>query len=122
MLSLRNRWLLVSCLALLSLSWAPPARPQSSEGRLAGVVKDGSGGVLPGATVTVTNQATRAVRVATTATDGSFSLSLPAGVYSVVTSLKGFTHQIQNTVRVDAGATATTDFALLAGREEVVTV
>ena len=43
--------------------------------------------VVPGATVTATNQATKASRNADTATDGSFSLSLPPGAYTITASL-----------------------------------
>jgi Carboxypeptidase regulatory-like domain len=50
-----------------------------SDGQITGVVRDATGLVLPGATVTATNQSTKASRTATTGTDGTFSVSVPPG-------------------------------------------
>lgn len=64
---------------------------QSSFGSITGTVKDPSGAVVPGADVTVTNQATALTRHGTTNSSGIFSIpNLDAGPYSVKISAKGF--------------------------------
>jgi hypothetical protein len=67
------------------------ATAQSTGSNLVGHVDDGSGGALPGATVTATQKDTGYSRSTVAEADGSFRLpSLPAGTYSVVVELDGF--------------------------------
>ncbi len=75
---------------------APPA---ASAGRfaaqplaqLSGMVEDPSGGMLPGATVTLRSQATSDVRTVTTTVTGNFAFSdLEPGEYNLEVSLSGF--------------------------------
>ena len=76
--------LLLSCTAVLHAQTA-------NTGALTGTVTDPSGGVIVGATVTVTNLATGLVRTATTTSTGSYQISLlPPGNYSVRFDAKGF--------------------------------
>ena len=58
----------------------------------------------------------------TTGPDGSFSVSVPPGVYTVTVALRGFGRQTRKDLKVDAGATLPSEFALEAQREEEVTV
>ena len=92
-----------------------------ADGQITGVVRDASGLALPGATVTATNQATKASRNATTATDGSFTLSLPPGSYNVTVSAPGFRigHRWS---RSSAGASKQLDLTVHATLTEEVTV
>ncbi len=64
MKTLRNR--LVILAAVVAVLWGVPAQSQSPQGKVSGVVRDASGGALPGAAVTITNQATKAAQVVTT--------------------------------------------------------
>ena len=100
------------CVAvILSMTaWlAPSAVAQSTYATLTGVAVDQSGGVLPGATVTVTNGATNAVRTAISGAAGEFQVpNLDAGTYHVSVHLEGFadvTRDVEllarQTVRVD---------------------
>ena len=74
----------------LVLSMATPALAQSGRGTISGVVKDASGSVVPGVTVTATNRGTNAVTTVTTNADGLYSLrNLPIGTYSVNFTLPG---------------------------------
>ncbi len=60
-------------------------------GTISGEVKDGTGALLPGATVTVVNKATNATRTTVTNSAGLFDFpALPPGAYSVKTELEGF--------------------------------
>ena len=56
-----------------------------------GRVTDSSGAVLPGATVTVTNEGTRDVRSAPSGESGDYVFNLlPIGTYTVTVELQGF--------------------------------
>ena len=60
-------------------------------GTISGEVKDGSGALLPGASVTVVNKATNATRTTVTNSAGLFDFpALPPGAYSVTAELEGF--------------------------------
>jgi Carboxypeptidase regulatory-like domain len=78
--------------AMLCVAGAPLLMAQtSSTGALSGTVTDPSGGVIVGATVTVTNLATGQMRTAATNSGGSYQFSLlPPGNYSVHFEAKGF--------------------------------
>ena len=75
---------------LLTLSTAAFAQ-SSTTATLRGTVQDSSGGVLPGATVTLTNSGTKSA--ATTVTDdrGSYLFVTFPGTYSLKVELSGFT-------------------------------
>ena len=60
-------------------------------GTISGEVKDGTGALLPGASVTVVNKATNATRTTVTNSAGLFDFpALPPGAYSVTAELEGF--------------------------------
>jgi hypothetical protein len=83
-------WVVV--LALLAIIGQPHrAAAQAVTGTLLGTVTDGSGAVLPGATVTVSNSGTGLTRTLTSDENGEFTaVSLPTGTYSVKAELSGF--------------------------------
>src|SRR5438093_8010691 len=67
------------------------ARAQMTRGGINGTVRDTSGGVVPGATVTVTNADTNQARDAVTDAQGFYRISaLEPGSYNVRTVLSGF--------------------------------
>ena len=71
---------LFALLCALLLIPAPEAFAQVLYGSVAGTVEDSTGAVVPGATVTVTDQATNQSRQATTTNDGTYVIpDLPAG-------------------------------------------
>src|SRR5438876_508619 len=78
-------------------------------GTITGEVKDSSGAIVPGATVTVTNKATNATRTTASNAVGLYDFpALPPGTYTVKTELDGFKTatsdvelQVQQTARVD---------------------
>lgn len=70
---------------------ASPAAAQTTTGGITGVVRDSSGGVLPGVTVRAVHEATSGVTTAVTNETGLYSLrGLPVGRFSVVAELSGF--------------------------------
>jgi iron complex outermembrane recepter protein len=75
-------------------------------GRLTGVVRDTSGSVLPGVTVTVTGAALIAPRTVIADEHGEYVVdALPAGRYLVTAAFRGFG---PSTTEIDVGATGAT--------------
>jgi hypothetical protein len=92
---------------------------------IAGVVRDASGGVLPGVTVEASSPALiEKVRSAVTDGSGQFRLdTLVAGVYSVTYALPGFSTVKRDGVQVQTGVTLTLNADLrLGGLQETITV
>ena len=82
---------------------------QSGSGTITGIVKDSSGGAIPGAQVNVVNEATNVSVESTTDATGSYRVEdLVPGPYRVETSLDGFETAVRRIV-LDAGQTATID-------------
>lgn len=64
---------------------------QTSTSSISGIVTDSSGAVVPGASVTVTNEATGVAEQQTTTAAGLYSFpALPAGSYTITVESKGF--------------------------------
>jgi len=69
----------------------PALMAQVTSGSINGTVKDATGGVLPGATVTVSNPSTGVTRTVTTNDAGDFiAPNLPPGKYTIRVELQGF--------------------------------
>ena len=113
----------VLCLAVLALA-VFPASAQEFRGRINGVVRDSSGGVLPGVTVTATSLALIQPQVTVTPEDGTYRfIALPAGTYTVVFELAGFKTLRREGIRVVINTTLSVDVQLeIATLEETVTV
>jgi hypothetical protein len=93
-----------------------PALAQSGRGTISGLVKDASGSVVPGVTVTATNRGTNAVTTAVTNADGLYSFrNLPLGTYSVGFSMSGFKPFTQDGIEVHLGDVLTVDHTLIVG-------
>jgi hypothetical protein len=97
---------------------------QSADATLTGTAKDATGGVMPGVTITVRNQATNELRSAVSSPDGLYRITnLPRGSYEVKAELEGFKTVAQSDVLLTVGDTVRLDFDLEVGAlTEVVTV
>ena len=116
------RRLLVTTLAALACALAAPVYAQNAQ--LSGVVRDSSGAVIPGVTITTRNVDTGLTRVAVTESTGEYRVpSLPPGRYSVTTELSGFTTETRPDITLIIDETATMNFSLKpAAIAETVTV
>ena len=96
---------------------------QSNTGRLVGSVSDPSG-VIPGATLVVTDNQTAREKTVTASDDGSFSVAqLDAGVYTVKISAPGHKTSTVTDVKIDVGREYTLNAVLEVGQiSENVTV
>jgi hypothetical protein len=97
---------------------------QITRSAISGTVKDTSGGVIPGATVIITNIDTNAVRETVTDGEGFFRVgALEPGPYKVSASLPGFVTVEQSDVAVRSAAEISLDFELKpSGVAEVIVV
>jgi hypothetical protein len=93
-------WRALCGVALLA-ALAVPAGAQEITGSITGVVRDASGGVLPGATVTATHTTRGFTRETVTSATGVYMLPfLPIGTYDLTFSLAGFQSSLQRGVEL----------------------
>ncbi|MBM3153647.1 MAG: carboxypeptidase regulatory-like domain-containing protein, partial [Chloroflexi bacterium] len=93
------------CLALMAmiLAVAGPATAQRQDGTISGTVKDPSGAVIPGASVTITQDQTGTVRTLLTSAVGTYSTpNLLVGSYTVLIEVPGFAPYTRKAVQVQA--------------------
>lgn len=108
----------VLLLAALFLGLATVAFGQSTA-TLQGTITDQKGSVVPGAKVTVRNQATGIERTSQTDTDGNYQIAaLPVGLYSVQVEAQGFKGQLVSDLSVEVGRTIVKNFPLDVGAIE----
>ena len=109
---------------LLAPLFLPAVPAQVLYGSIVGNVKDSTGGVLPGATITVTHNETKATRETTTDTNGAYRFpTVQTGTYNIVVSMTGFQAFTRNNVEVTLNSVARVDVALGVGQlQENVTV
>ncbi|HUC73857.1 MAG TPA: carboxypeptidase-like regulatory domain-containing protein [Vicinamibacterales bacterium] len=107
---------------LTSLLLCTPCVAQTL-GTISGEVRDATGAVIPGVTVTVVNKATNATRTATSNAVGLFDFpALPPGPYTVKTELEGFKTSTRD-LELEVQQTARVDFTLELGTvSEMTTV
>jgi len=110
-------------LVVLLLS-ATAAAAQQGTSELRGRVVDDQGAVLPGVTVTLTNQATGMFRETVSGADGSFIASgLVPGTYRATAELQGFKKFDRQDLRLEVGKTTSIDVTMsVGGLEETVNV
>jgi hypothetical protein len=109
---------------LLILAVPAAGQTRAAGADLTGIVKDESGAVLPGATVTATNTRTGLVRSTVTEADGRFAVpALPVGTYDVKVELAGFAPQTRERIVLTLGAAVDIEISMqIAATTEVVTV
>jgi hypothetical protein len=117
------RAVIVAC-SVAVCATAGPAWAQS-EARIIGLVTDGSGGVLPGVTVTASSPALQVGQLSSVTDEaGEYRLTpLPIGTYEVTFTLQGFQAVKRESVRVTAGFAARIDVTMSLGSvTETITV
>src|ERR1051326_4643689 len=115
------RKLLFLCSLLLA---AAILHGQTSTSEITGTVRDSSGAVIPGASVTATNESTGGTYKQTTTATGLYAFtSLPAGSYTLRSEMKGFKTSNQTGNLLVVGTPLTVDLTLAVGEaSEVVGV
>jgi hypothetical protein len=97
---------------------------QVNTATIIGTVKDQSGAVLPGATVTATSLDTGFVRTTVTGSRGEYRMqALSSGNYEVQATMTGFQAELRTGITLSVGRDAVVDFTLQVGNvAEQVTV
>ena len=98
---------------------------QEVTGSLNGTVKDATGGVVSGATVSISDSEKKVVlRTTTTNNDGQYSApNIPSGVYDITVEAPNFKKHIETGLKLNVSDKRTVDVTLEAGNiSEVVTV
>jgi len=108
-------------LAIALCAW--PVSAQEQRGSIEGIVKDASGAVLPGATVSLAGGSGVKLDAVSDAQGGYRFPSLLPGTYTVTANLQGFNAGKVENVPVALGQIKKVDFALaIAGMSETVSV
>ncbi len=82
-----------------------------------GTVTDNTGGVIPGAAVTIKNQGTGETRAGSTGQQGEFTFTLlPPGNYKVAIEAKGFKSYVQSDINLSVGQRFRIDAGLSVGQ------
>ena len=105
--------------AVLLVVWATPQlQSQSSYGSVVGIVADSSGAAVPGATVTLTNNATGISRTAQTSDVGTYTFdSVSPGNYRVDIERNGYQKFAKETVEVQVNGTSRVNASLGIGMQ-----
>lgn len=97
------------CSAVLTFAQLPT-------GTILGIVKDSTGAVLPGSSVTLRNANTGVTRAAVTDETGVYRVpALPVGRYDIVVELPGFNTAVQRGVELTVTQEAVVNFTLQVG-------
>jgi hypothetical protein len=108
-----NRRVICLMAFLLNVSIAMAQLPA---GTILGVVKDSSGGVVPGASVTARQTETDQSRSAVTGADGSYRFdALPVGNYEITVKATGFQTVVQTGLVLSVGQEAVSNLSLEVG-------
>jgi hypothetical protein len=95
---------------------AASVQAQILYGNVVGVVRDSTGSIMPGATVTIVNKDTNLTREATTNAEGAYSIiNVLPGPYDVKATLTGFRDVARQNVPVTIGEIARVDFTMQIG-------
>jgi hypothetical protein len=107
----RTSAVVLSVLLLGTALWA-----QFDSGSISGFVRDASGGVIPGADVTATNENTGQVHRATTNSSGYYVFpTLVVGTYTISAEVAGFKKFVQREIKLGAAAKISVDAELAVG-------
>ena len=112
----RNSVRTLAALLFVLLLLPPPAMSQSFYGSLVSVVKDDQGGVIPGATVVLTNTATNDRREGVSGSDGEYRfVNLVPGTYRLEVELTGFQRHVRDGIAVNVQSSPRIDVSLQLG-------
>ena len=111
-------------LVILALLGLPVFGQSTAAGSLTGTITDPTGAVVPGASVSVRNDATGQEFTARTNDEGMFNIpSLGSGLYTATIAVKGFKQAKVTAIKIDAGKPASFSAALEVGsQDQTVTI
>jgi hypothetical protein len=110
--------------AILAAGIVDPVRAQAPSGEISGIVVDSSGSPVPGARITLVNQATNAIRDVNTNQAGVYVIpAIPPGTYTLKAELSGFRSVERRDIELQVGSANRIPITLAVGEvTEVVQV
>src|SRR5262245_42698085 len=102
------------CCALL-LSTIAPLLCQTERGNITGMVKDPTGGGIPGAEVTATHVSTNVQAKTVTTAAGDYNIPIAPGIYRINIIAPGFKRYVRDRIDVATASTVRLDAALELG-------
>jgi Carboxypeptidase regulatory-like domain len=114
----------VGVLLALGVFFCSSALAQTANGRISGTVKDGTGGLIPGTPVTITDTARGISRNLTADEGGAYlAANLLPGTYTVRAMFQGFQTWVRENIRLEVGQDIVIDIVLQPGaQEQTVTI
>ena len=107
----------LACVALFILAAAVSASAQSGSSGVRGTVSDSQGAHIPGATVTLTSEATGYTRSVVSDASGDYQfVAVPPGTYTVKVELQGFSQGVYKGVVLPVDIIAKQDVRLEVGQ------
>ena len=116
MKSIRSVWIITGLVIALCLAGGNAALAQSDLSQITGFVMDATDAVVPGATVTVTNEETSFERRVETNQNGRYvATPLPSGFYTIVVEAEGFNRTVITQNKLDANLPLAVDVTIEVG-------
>ncbi len=110
--------ILTTLLLALSLGGATASGQNTSSGTVTGAVTDSTGALLPGATITMTDVATKAQLTAVSNKTGQFIIQdVPPSTYTITSTKTGFATDQIVALPVSVGTQTTANFTMAVGAE-----
>src|SRR5262245_36643031 len=89
---------------------------QTSTATILGTVKDTSGALIPGVSITIKHTESGLTRTAVSGERGSYNVPLlPVGAYEITTTMPGFKQQVRSGINLVVGQEAVVDLTLEVG-------
>lgn len=106
-------------LVIFVVLFAAAAGAQTATSEIAGTVRDSTGAVLPGVTLTIAHQSSGQERHLTTDADGNYRVpALPVGEYTVKAELPDFSTQLRQGIVLQVGRQMQVDLTMEVGSIE----
>lgn len=120
----RKTALVLACAGLLAGVFSRPLQAQIDMGGVAGTIKDPTGALVPGANLTLTNEATEVAQKVRSSSSGTYVFeAVPAGSYALKVEVPGFKTYVETGIEVHVQSVVTADVSLAVGAvSEVLTV
>jgi Carboxypeptidase regulatory-like domain/TonB-dependent Receptor Plug Domain len=116
--------LVTAIVALIALGTTCQVFAQTSTATIVGVVRDTSGALVPGVSITVKDTETGQTRTAISSENGGYNVPLlPVGAYELTTNMPGFKQEVRRGIDLVVGQEAVINLTLeVGGAAEQVTV
>jgi hypothetical protein len=120
----RRAALVLAGAMLFTVAFPRALRAQIDMGGVTGTVKDPSGALIPGADLTLTNEATGVAQKARSSSTGTYAFeAVPAGAYALKAEAQGFMTYLSTGLQIHVQSVVTADIRLtVGGAAQTITV